>query len=800
MLRRYLLPNLLVAAAYYAAGRLGLLLAIPPGYATAVWPPSGIALACVMLWGYRVTPGVWVGSFLINAWTSLDTSSTAAILHSLSVPTLIATGAALQAATGTWLIRRFVGYRNLLIQDLDVVRILTLGGPLACIINASVGVGTLTFYRLVPLESAPFNWWTWWIGDSIGVLIFTPLVLIWAVRPRAVWLTRQITVSVPLALVFGLVVWLFFFTSNREQARMNAEFQSQGHDFSRALQEDMRKNLGALYALQAFYASVDHIDRRSFTSFAGRLLARRSGVQALEWAPLVRHADRADFEAKVRADGFPQFAITERAGGGSLVPADPQDTYVPIEYIVPFAGNKAAMGYAGTTEPSRLAAIQMAGDSGEPVATARVHLVQDAPGHHGLLVFLPCYATGMPIDTVAARRQALRGFMLAVLRIPDLMQDSLDAIETKGVLVRLLDSDAPEKDRVLYGADPAASEIKGGLEQSHTLDIAHRHWQLQLTLPAQYLTAHKSWQAWTLLAAGMLFTGLLGMFLLLIIGRTARLDELVAERTTELSALNHELAEEVRHREWLEMAAREQATKLAVSNKELEQFAYVASHDLQAPLRSVTSFATLLERRYKGRLGDDADEFLAAIRESVMDMRGLINDLLELSRVNSQSLAISVVSSQSIVERACQQLAEDIHAAHAKIDFQDLPMVRGDERTLTQLFQNLIGNGIKFQPKGASPRIDISVQRQGDEWQFAVHDNGIGISPEHQETIFLMFKRLHTAEQYPGTGIGLALCSKILQLHGSRLWVSSTPGHGATFYFSLSAVMAETRRELTSSR
>jgi signal transduction histidine kinase/integral membrane sensor domain MASE1 len=755
--RHVLLHNLAVGAAYWIAGRLGLLLAIPPGYATAVWPPSGFALAGILLWGYRALPGVWLGSFLINIGTSLDASSWDTFVESLLVPAAIASGATLQAALGTFLIRRFVGYTNLLVQELEVVWILVLGGPVACLVNASTGVGALTLRGLVPLDSALFNWWTWWVGDSIGVLVFTPLVLVWTARPLVVWRGRQVMASLPLVVVFAAVVWLFVVASNREEQRLRSEFRGWSMDFAEAVDADLRSNTGALYNLQAFYTSLGRMDPQQFKIFAEQLLRHRPGVQALEWSPVVEARDRQSFEQRVRAEGQPGFTITDRDAAGNIVPAALAVEYVPVEFVVPLQGNEAAVGYNGASELNRVIAISAARDKGEPAASARVHLVQETQGHFGLLIFAPCYARGLASNTVEDRRLAIRGYVEAVFRMPDLIQSSLDTIEGRGLKIELRDLDAPLDQELLYRTADSPHANPADWVSASDIDVGGRHWRVQVTMPAQYLTAHKSWETWTLLAAGMLFTGLLGMFMLVVIGRAARLDELVARRTAEL----------------------------AESNRDLEQFAYVASHDLQAPLRSVASFATLLERRYKDRLGNDANQFLAAIRESVGDMRDLIDDLLALSRANAGNLDLATVPLQEVVAKACQQLAADIKTAGARVDYAGLPRVRGDSRMLTQVFQNLIANAIKFQRPGATPIARISARRQGTEWWISVQDNGIGIDKEHQEAVFLMFKRLHAADAYPGTGVGLALCRKIVQLHQGRLWVESTPGEGSTFIVAL---------------
>ena len=226
------------------------------------------------------------------------------------------------------------------------------------------------------------------------------------------------------------------------------------------------------------------------------------------------------------------------------------------------------------------------------------------------------------------------------------------------------------------------------------------------------------------------------------------------------------------------------AEELARSNAELEQFAYVASHDLQEPLRMVASFTQLLGRRYRGKLDQDADEFIGYAVDGANRMQHLINDLLAYSRVGTRSKPLAPTDCNAVFQQARDNLATAVEETSTVIYQDPLPMVLGDEVQLLQVFQNLIANAIKF--RGAEPpQIQVTAARQGPEWVFAIQDNGIGIAPEHQERIFSIFQRLHQRSEYPGTGIGLAICKKIVERHGGRIWVESQPGKGSTFYFSL---------------
>lgn len=228
-----------------------------------------------------------------------------------------------------------------------------------------------------------------------------------------------------------------------------------------------------------------------------------------------------------------------------------------------------------------------------------------------------------------------------------------------------------------------------------------------------------------------------------------------------------------------------QTTELARSNAELEQFAYVASHDLQEPLRMVASYTQLLGRRYAGKLDADADEFIGYAVEGANRMQQLIRDLLEYSRVGTRRADPEVVDTAVVVEQAINDLRAAIDESGAIVEQSVLPTVWGNRGQLDQLFLNLIGNAIKYRQPTERPHIQIAAQRAETMWQFSVRDNGIGIAPEYTERIFVIFQRLHTQSEYSGTGIGLAICKKIIERHGGRIWLDSTPGIGTTFYFTL---------------
>ncbi len=268
------------------------------------------------------------------------------------------------------------------------------------------------------------------------------------------------------------------------------------------------------------------------------------------------------------------------------------------------------------------------------------------------------------------------------------------------------------------------------------------------------------------------------------ITKRKKMESLVIQRTDKLANINKLLNVEIDDHEKAEIKLDNLIKKLKISNDRSEPFAYVSSHDLREPLRMITSFLELLQKRYADNLDEDANDFINFAVEGAKRMDLMINDFLEYSRVGSQERKFEYVPSEKILETVLINLKPSIEDSNAIITHDPLPLIYANEPQMIQLFQNLISNALKYRGE-KDPQVHISAQELENEWLFSVSDNGIGIDPNHQDRIFSIFKRLHPRQEYEGTGIGLSICKRIVERHGGYIWVESELNKGTTFYFTL---------------
>ncbi len=567
-----------VATAYWVAGKLALLLAIPPGYAAAVWPAAGIALAAILLFGRGLWPGVLMGSFLVNIEMAFSAAPPTTTLTSFLLSTSMAVGATLQSLAGAHLIQRYVGFPNPLDRLRGILKMLALGGPLSCLISATIGVTGLWMAGAIQWHDYFMNWRMWWLADSIGVLLLFPLVLVWSMKLRQSKLRTWLSVTLPICLAALLTVILFLNVRAGELNRAQLEFERRTNHLSQALVKTLGSYADVLYSIEGLFRSSQEVERSEFAKFVERPLTRHPGIQALEWIPRVRGTERVSYESKARQDGFSDFQFKEVDSLGQIMPALPRAEYFPVYYLEPFKGNEKALGFDLASNPARRAAMNRARDSGQQIASSRIRLLQEVGRQFGVLIFLPIYTKGMPQGDVETRRKHLEGFALGVFRIGDMITAALKPFDRRDVECTLYDRTASVGHHLLFTDRPQLNETPhlamednrrdplARILSGSTFDFAGRRWTVQFTPTAAYLAAHRPWEARAVITGGFLFASLLGTILLVMAARTAMIERVVVDRTAELSEANASLENEISER---------QQTAAALTQSEARQRAIV---------------------------------------------------------------------------------------------------------------------------------------------------------------------------------------------------------------------------------
>jgi len=550
----YLIRAIIFAIVYYVTGRLGLLLAVPPGYATAIWPPSGVILAGMLICGYRYWPGVLLGSFAVNLFTSFDPSNQSTMILSATIAILIAAGASLQAIVSTWLIRRFLSIPNALENVRDIGLLLLLGGPLGCLIGATNGVMILALTETIPRASYLLNWLTWWVGDTMGVLVFTPIVLILFTPSAIINPTRKVLVGTMLCISFALTIYIFLLANHAEQYRQQQDLSQVTSDMADRLSMTLAGDVEWLYSIDSFFQASEFIDVKEFEIFATNSMEQYPEIYSLSWNPLILKDKREEFEASMREQGVTDYQITDRDANGAVIPAAVREQYVPVAYTEDINQSVGALGFDTYGEQKRRQALDAARDSGEARMTGRINIVQDEHKRNAFIIFFPIYDQPEALTTITERRAHLEGYAAGVFIVPDLLSHLIEQVKSHGLDFTLHDESGEPGETLLYDSrgisqqdsSPLALNALGTVQQIR-LQVSGRDLLLQLIATPEYLSANQTWSVWFVLAGGLLFTALSGGFLLVITGQTSVVKRTVDERTTELRARTTMLTTLINH-------------------------------------------------------------------------------------------------------------------------------------------------------------------------------------------------------------------------------------------------------------
>ncbi len=522
----------LLALPYVLLGALGLLLGSP----SPVFPSAGLALAALLWFGNRALPGLWVGALVLNLglhWLGEPWLGHGATLTLVATAAIIATGASLQAWWGSWLVRRWQGEAwQALAREQDTLRFLLLGGVLAGLVSASVGTAGLGAFGQIGVTDLAYTWWTWYVGDVIGILVFAPLTLALLEGRDPVWRDRWRLIFLPLLITLTLVVMAFHGAGQWEGQERQARLAQVGEAIARDLDNRLNTHREVLSALRHLIEVKPDLSFAAFEQFTRATLADNPDLLALNFNPLVRAAEREAFEARM-SQQVPtgHFQILERDVERGPVPAGMRPEYAPVTYIVPWEPNQAVLGFDNFSEPVRRAATERASNHRRLAVAAPIYLVQEQARHSGMLEMLPVEDHQA---TDAAGLPRLLGFVVGVVRIDHLIalatQDKIPA----GLQLQVTEAENPAASArqplpegaevgVIYRPDdfpdPSGASRHPADQWRGHLRVGDRDWHLTLSGTPAYLRQHRTWAAWGVGVVGLVFAALLQIMLLGYTGR-----------------------------------------------------------------------------------------------------------------------------------------------------------------------------------------------------------------------------------------------------------------------------------------
>lgn len=522
----FLKINFFLCALYVITGFLGIQQAIPPGYATSIWMPSGISLAFALIYGLKVLPGIFAGSFILNLYISLANLGEFQNL-SYMVATVIGFGAISQTAVGFYLIKWSIGIGNPLLTPRSILLFTVLASPISCLVNASLSMTFLWFTNLIPNDAFALSWLTWWLGDSIGVLIFTPSCLILLAQPAEIWRPRIFTVLIPLVLTFTLLLLTHHFIQQREELRIRRDYID-----AMELKKELVKNKITLDIIIAKYVGFyiqnqQKLNKSTFDQFAGFIFDRKKALQAITWIPEIN--DRLNHENQAQQEVSPDYQIKQSIKG-KLVEDQQRNLYYPVFYIYPSKGNENALGYNLGSNKIRLENLQQAALQQTIIITEPLTLVQAIKNEKSVLIFYP-----------VLQNSTITGFVSVVVNLSQLFA-SMEGNRANHDYFIVYDEAKPNHPIIDFkNTSSTVKNNKFDIYYHAKLNFAARTWILSSKASTYFVNTNSSWQVWIALIAGLFCCGLLEILLMIVYAQKAYVENQVKEKTLLLEQKNTEL-------------------------------------------------------------------------------------------------------------------------------------------------------------------------------------------------------------------------------------------------------------------
>lgn len=742
---------LIIALAYFAAARLGAALSIPPDFASAVWPAAGIALSAFLFTPARVAiPAVLIGATAANLYR------TSGGFFDLSlVPVLtglaIGVGSTAQAWFGAWLYRRFLRGSQRWDDPRFILKFCAIVVLVGCIVAATVGSFVLLANDFIPVSRFTFNWITWWVGDSIGVLLVTPMVQVILAPESSFSRSRKLKTFIPMLLILVAVYGLFIKSVEHSEEQNTAALKAEADHLARTVESRLVIAENKLTSYAALFLVSEFISFDEFNRFSERVMENDDAFQAVGWTEVLNHQERLKWESYFQKQGFPDFYFTELAADGSLVPAPERDEYYPVLYLHPLEDNRKAFGLNLAANPTRKEALIEAANQNSGVATAPITLAQTEGEEKAIIVYTPVFGRENP--------ESLMGYASGVLRVEGILGDSAERAREAGLkfsLYDVTDSELPLFEQ--EGVDYTHLSVLSYVER-----FAGREYRLDISPGANYKFGGDDWTSYVILTGGFVIAALFQIFALTTSGTIESVTRQVEARTREL---------------------KHAVSKANAASAAKSTFLANMSHELRTPLNAISGFIYLT---LDSKLTNQQRDFLQKAGLASETLLGLINQTLDYAKIESGKMELETgeVNVRKIarkMEALFSQIADD-KQLDFKIDVhRNVPMLLiGDHLRIEQIVMNLLSNAFKFTSAG---NVGLTFSYGDAKLTIRVMDSGSGIPPDKLEHIFLAFGQADasTSRHFGGTGLGLSISKRIAKLMGGDILVRSAVGEGSEFF------------------
>ncbi|MEO2282161.1 ATP-binding protein [Pseudoalteromonas pernae] len=720
----------IVALGYFITGFFSNALLSIEGYAVASWPPSGIALAALLIAGKRAVIGVMLGALITNI-AHLD--NIAGILHwQVAVQAVVvSTASTLQAYLGYWVITRVLK-TPLDLSDLKLTIIsIIIAGPVVCVIAAFTGTEMLVFNNIIPSSGRLENFVTWWIGDSIGVMIFTPLLLAGFNFTVA---RHRLQVIVPSLVIYVMISITFYLFASSKFEERNEVYSAQAQVIIDQFDEVLTRLRANTQILASFMTHSEQVERSEFNGFTAKQMAYNPEINALVWMPKVAPNNIGELELLARDEGVENYKVFPR------FEVEPRAFQYPVYFGLFSQGMRTVYGLDISAEPY-FSSLQKS--DGTLFVTPAFQLESSPKGDLGFLVLARVPTVGTKVD----------GYVAAVISLPLLKESALAKLSFEGIGVELVDLSAESEQAIL------ALPHHEALIKSHEFDMGARTWRLNI-----YRQGVRSiWTGyWYAQVVGMLFVWLLITFLIAITGSNIRVRDQVAKQTKVL---------------------REEKAKADTANSAKSQFLANMSHEIRTPINGIKGLHYLALQQNDWQT---AKQYIGQADNALSVLLRVLNDLLDFSKMEAGKLELH--QEPIVIEELCAEIKQLISVeasnksllVNYEIAPDVTPIFNTDIIRLKQVLLNLLNNAVKFTQHGA---IRLKIADAGDALCFSVTDTGIGIRKDIQKQLFKPFSQADgsTSRRFGGTGLGLSICQKLVTLMGGRIELESEEGLGSCF-------------------